>query len=122
MVEDLNIPVKVKVLSTVREEDGLALSSRNTYLNAKERKEAVVLFKALELARSLVSNGIRDARRIKSAVRRLINTKKSARIDYIEIVDPATLQPLNKVKKDSLITLVVFIGNTRLIDNYQLSR
>jgi len=118
MASDLNIPVKIRVMPIVRDKDGLALSSRNAYLNAKERVDALALSKALNLARALIQGGARESARIISRMRHLINTKKSARIDYIAIVDPITLRPLKRISGNYLITLAVRIGKTRLIDNW----
>ena len=117
MVKDLNFSVKVKVLPTVREKDGLALSSRNAYLSKNERAGAAVLFKSLQLAEALIINGQRDAARIISRMRQLIEKNKQAKIDYIVIVDPEQLSAVKKVKPGSLIALAVRIGKTRLIDN-----
>ncbi|MCX5710339.1 MAG: pantoate--beta-alanine ligase [Candidatus Omnitrophica bacterium] len=120
MAEDLNFPVKVRVMSTVREKNGLALSSRNAYLNKKEKEDALVLFKSLNLALLLIKGGLRDAGRLIKRVRELISKKKSAKIDYIAIVNAETLEPLNKIRGDCLIALAVRIGKTRLIDNVLL--
>ena len=117
MIKDLNFPVKLKVLPTVRQEDGLALSSRNIFLSKKERLAAVVLFKALQLAETLISNGQRDSSRIISRMKQLIEKNKQAKIDYIVIVDPQWLREIKKVAPGSLIALAVKIGKTRLIDN-----
>ncbi|MCX5711369.1 MAG: pantoate--beta-alanine ligase [Candidatus Omnitrophica bacterium] len=120
MAEDLNFPVKVRVMSTVREKNGLALSSRNAYLNKKEKEDALVLFKSLNLALLLIKGGLRDAGRLIKRVRELISKKKSAKIDYIAIVNAETLEPLNKIRGNCLIALAVRIGKTRLIDNVLL--
>jgi pantoate--beta-alanine ligase len=117
MIKDLNFPVKVRVLSTVRQKDGLALSSRNAYLSKKERDSAVVLFKALQLAETLISSGQRNSSRIISRMQELIKKNKQARIDYIAIVDAESLKKIDKVKPGCLIALAVYIGKTRLIDN-----
>jgi len=117
MVKDLNFSVKVKVLPIVREKDGLALSSRNAYLSKNERSGAVVLFKALQLAEALICNGQRDAARIISRMKQLIEKNKQAKIGYIAIIDPQQLRAVKKVKPGSLIALAVKIGKTRLIDN-----
>lgn len=117
MAEDLNMPVKIKILPTAREKDGLALSSRNAYLNMRERKDALVLNGSLELARALVKRGMKDPGRIKKIIKNIIRTKKSAKIDYVEIVDARDLSGLSKIRKNSLIALAVRIGRTRLIDN-----
>lgn len=117
MIVDLNMPVKVRVMPLVREVDGLALSSRNIYLNKSEREDALVLFQALNLAKILIKNGARDTKRIINRIRLLIKKNKSARIDYIEIVHPDNLKPLNKILDKCLIALAVYIGKIRLIDN-----
>jgi len=118
MVKDLNIPVKVKVMPIVRSKDGLALSSRNAYLNHKERRDALVLSQALKLAVFFINNGASDAKRIILRMRQLIEKRQSVRIDYVEIVDPVTLKPLKKVAGSFLIALAVWVGKTRLIDNF----
>ncbi|MDD5252940.1 MAG: pantoate--beta-alanine ligase, partial [Candidatus Omnitrophica bacterium] len=117
MVKDLNFPVKVKVLPTVRQGDGLALSSRNAYLNKQERSVALVLSKALRLAETLISNGQRNCGRIISRMKQLIERNKQAKIDYIAIVDPEQLKELKKIAPGCLIALAVKIGKVRLIDN-----
>ena len=117
MIKDLNFSVKVKVLPTVRLNDGLALSSRNAYLSKDDLFGAVVLFKALRLAETLVSNGQCNTSRIISRMKQLIEKNKKAKIDYISIVDQEQLKEIKKVKSGSLIVLAVKIGKTRLIDN-----
>ena len=116
MVSDLNIPVKIRVMPTIRERDGLALSSRNAYLNQRERKDAQVLSQSLKLADCLIKGGLKDTDRIISRMRQLIQKKDSAKIDYIAIVDNETLEPLKKVVTPCLIALSVWIGKTRFID------
>jgi pantoate--beta-alanine ligase len=117
MVRDLNFPVKVRVLPIMRQKDGLALSSRNAYLKNGQKLDAVVLFKALSLAKSLVDHGQADAARIIHRMKELISRKKQAKIDYIAIVDLEKLEPVKKINQDCLICLAVKIGKTRLIDN-----
>jgi len=117
MVKDLNMPIAVKVLATVRGPDGLALSSRNAYLNAKERADALVLWEALCLAQRLVKKGIRDAAKIIVEMKRVISQKRNSRIDYVVIVDASTLLPIREIRRGSLAALAVRIGKTRLIDN-----
>lgn len=117
MTEDLNIPVKIKVMPTIREKDGLSLSSRNVYLSIEERKDAVVLSQSLNLAKDLIKKGMKDADKIIRSMRQLIQSKKSAKIDYIAIVDSNTLKPIKKIINNCLIVLAVWIGKTRLIDN-----
>lgn len=117
MTEDLNFPVKIKVLPTVREKDGLAMSSRNIYLNKNQRQDALVLPKALGLARLLIAGGQKDSAKIIAKMRGLIEKKKSAKIDYLAIVDMVDLNPVKKIARNCLIALAVKIGKTRLIDN-----
>jgi len=117
MTADLNLKVKVEALPIVREEDGLALSSRNTYLSQEERRAALVLSKSLDEARQMVENGERDAGRIVNGMREMIDREPLARIDYVEIVDMDNLDPVNNIEKEALAALAVFVGKVRLIDN-----
>jgi len=117
MIKDLNFPVKVRVVPTVRERSGLALSSRNAYLSKQEKADALVLSKSLKLALILIKGGLRDVKRIIKRMRELIDKKKNARIEYIAVVDRLNLEPLVKINSDCLIALAVRIGKTRLIDN-----
>jgi pantoate--beta-alanine ligase len=117
MVEDLNLDVKIEVEPIVREADGLAMSSRNSYLNAKERKAALVLYHALNLAQKLIKQGERNSSVIISQMEKFIRQEPLARIDYISIVDNRNLQELALINKEALIALAVYIGKTRLIDN-----
>ncbi len=117
MISDLNFPVKVKVMPTVREKSGLAASSRNAYLSEQERENALVLFRALNLAKVLIRGGAKDTLRIISRLKQLINKHKNAKIDYIAVVDSMHLKPLKRVTGNSLVVLAVYIGKTRLIDN-----
>lgn len=117
MVADLNIPVEIRVLPTAREKDGLALSSRNAYLSEGQRSDALVLSQALKLARVLIKSDSRDASVIMRQMRRLIQNKKSARVDYIALVNPQDLKPLKIISGPCLVALAVYIGKTRLIDN-----
>ena len=122
MAEDLNFPLRIRVLPTVREKNGLAISSRNKYLNKKERKDALVLSLALKLAKALIGRGVRDTKKIISAMRRMIISKKSAKIDYISIVDTDNLFPVKRISGNCLIALAVSIGKTRLIDNIVITK
>ena len=117
MVEDLNMPVRIKVMPTLRENNGLALSSRNAYLNKEERKQAHTLYQALNLARHLIRQGNINSSDIARKMRQLIAKKKSARIQYVSIVNLKNLKPTDKIKDRVLIALAVFIGKTRMIDN-----
>lgn len=117
MVQDLNLGVKIEVLPIVREEDGLALSSRNTYLDQEQRKAARVLSQSLEEARKMFENGEQDSSQIISRMKERISQEPRAKIDYVEIVDMDTLNPVAKIENEALAALAVFIGKVRLIDN-----
>jgi pantoate--beta-alanine ligase len=117
MVDDLNVPVEIRVCPIVREPDGLALSSRNRYLTPPARNRALVLWKSLKLAGELVAQGERNTEKITAQMRKVILTAGDARIDYIALVDPQTLQPVNTIAGSILAVLAVKIENTRLIDN-----
>jgi pantoate--beta-alanine ligase len=121
MVRDLNFSVEIIGAPTVREADGLACSSRNQYLSTAEREQAPVLQRALQAARQLVAQGERSSKKILAAAREVIATASLARIDYLEIVNSETLQPVGEAGPDSLLALAVFFGSTRLIDNLRLS-
>jgi len=121
MVRDLNFPVKILSGPVVREPDGLALSSRNKYLSETERKDALCLRRALDKAVELYRRGERQVPVLKEAMREVIESVPSAKIDYMEIVDDETLQPLtNNINNNALIALAIWIGRTRLIDNERL--
>jgi len=120
MVADLNMDLEVVVLPTVREEDGLAMSSRNTYLNPEERRSAPILFKALTLARERCKQGERNADRIRQEIISLITGNPLAKIDYVSIADPDTLEELSVLNGPALASLAVRFGKTRLIDNILL--
>ncbi len=117
MVQDLNFPVDVVVCPIVREKDGLAMSSRNAYLTAQERRRALVLYQAIKSAQRLVAKGVREAARIIQALEDLIHRVPETRIDYIEVVDPKTLEPVRTITARALLALAVYVGETRLIDN-----
>lgn len=118
MVEDLNMDLEIVGCPIVREEDGLAKSSRNTYLSDEERAAALVLSKAVKLGEELVKAGERDAKKIVSEMSVLIQKEPLARIDYVKAVDGLTMQQIDTVKSPMLVALAVFIGKTRLIDNF----
>jgi len=117
MVRDLNSDTEIVVCPPVREPDGLALSSRNVYLNAEERKAATVLHRALQAARSELAAGVRDALHLQTVVQRTLGAERHAHVDYAEIVDAETFEPVVRVSKPCYVLLAVFIGKTRLIDN-----
>jgi pantoate--beta-alanine ligase len=120
MVRDLNFPLKIVVAPTHREPDGLALSSRNKYLSPDERAQAVVLSEALQLAKKSVKHGPVSSVRLKAQLQKLIATRPTARLDYIELFDPQTLQPVPKARRGTQMALAVYFGKTRLIDNAAL--
>jgi len=117
MVKDLNMPVNIKVMPTVREGDGLAMSSRNSYLSPEERMQAVLVSRALLRAGELVSLGVRDSGSLVSEIEKILRTGKDIRIDYICVADPETLEPVSAVEKEALILVAAYVGRTRLIDN-----
>jgi pantoate--beta-alanine ligase len=117
MARDLNLDSEIVVCPIVREPDGLALSSRNAYLNPDERKAATVLHHALDAARSELAAGVRDALQLRTVFQRVLHAEKLARVDYAEIVDAETFEPVVRVSKPTYVVLAVFIGKTRLIDN-----
>jgi pantoate--beta-alanine ligase len=120
MVADLNFPVKIIVAPTLRERDGLAMSSRNKFLNADERAQAVILFHALRAASLTVKKKPVSALRLKADLKEFITAAPLARLDYVEFFDPETLAPAAQVKHGTQMALAVFVGKTRLIDNAQL--
>lgn len=120
LVRDLNLPVEVIVAPTVREADGLALSSRNSYLTPEQRAAAPVIFRALTEARRLFDAGERDAEVLREAVRRTLGAQAGLQIDYVSIADPLTLRELTVVDEQALASTAVRLGATRLIDNLLL--
>jgi len=117
MVRDLNMDIDIIGVPTTREQDGLAMSSRNKYLNPKERLSALSLKKGLDLAKAMVEDGIKDPDSIKTAVRQLILSHPFTEIDYITICEPETLTDIKNIDGPSLLALAVKIGKARLIDN-----
>jgi pantoate--beta-alanine ligase len=121
VVRDLNFPIEIIGVPTVREADGLACSSRNQYLSAAEREQAPMLQRALQEARQRVAQGEKSAEVIAAVARTIIGSASLARIDYLEIVNAETLEPVANVGPNSLIAVAAFFGQTRLIDNLRLS-
>jgi pantoate--beta-alanine ligase len=117
MVSDLNLDLEIVVLPTVREADGLALSSRNVLLNPKERREATVLSRALMEAQAAVRAGERDAGRLASAIEARIRTASLAAVEYVGVCDPDTLEPLLRITGNAVALVAASFGSTRLIDN-----
>lgn len=118
MVRDLNFHLEIVGCPIIREEDGLAKSSRNTYLSPEERKAAVILHKALSHGEELVRAGETDARTVRQAIRNVIESEPLAKIDYVEVVDFDTLEETDTLEKPFLAAVAVYIGKTRLIDNF----
>jgi pantoate--beta-alanine ligase len=120
MVRDLDVPVRIVAVETVREPDGLALSSRNRYLSPEERRQAPVLRAALRAAKKAWQNGEKKAALLRNLIVKRIATAPLARIDYVEIADADTLQPIKLAGRNAVMALAVFFGRTRLIDNLRL--
>lgn len=121
MTADLNFPVKIVIAPTVREKDGLAMSSRNKYLTGDLRRQATVLWCAIQMARATVKKGgAFPAAKLKIAVEKLVECEPDTKLDYVEFFEPDTLTPISNVMRGTQMTLAVFVGKTRLIDNAQL--
>jgi pantoate--beta-alanine ligase len=120
MVRELNMDIKIVPCPIVRETDGLAMSSRNAYLTEAQRQDALVLSQSLTIAKDMIANGERSATLIKNKMTEKIQRVSYAEIDYIEIVDAATLEDVESLKGDTLIALAVKLGKPRLIDNVRL--
>ncbi len=117
LVRDMNFPLQIITCPTVRESDGLAMSSRNTYLSPEGRKAATILYRALKEGEKLVKEGKKEAEEIVRELLSLIRKEPKAKLDYLALVDPETLQPLNRLQEDNLFIIACWIENTRLIDN-----
>lgn len=122
MTRDLNFPVEIVVCPTARETDGLAMSSRNLYLNAQERKAATVLFRSLSAAKDAFAGGERDARKLRMKMEEILAGEVLARPQYISCAHPLTLQELDIITDDALLSMAVYVGTTRLIDNVLLQQ
>lgn len=117
MVNDFNLPINIDVVTTVRDNDGLALSSRNIFLNHEERLQSLCLYQSLLLAKKLISNGEKNIEIIKTQMKNLIKKHRLIRLDYIEICDQESLASLKVIQKKSVILIAAYVGKTRLIDN-----
>ena len=120
MTRDLSYPIEIVVCPIVREPDGLAMSSRNVYLNPEERQAATVLYRALSAARNMYENGERDAEKLRQIMREGLATEPEARMQYVSCADYDTLEELKVVTGKTLLSMAVFLGKTRLIDNFVL--
>ena len=121
MVKDLNLDIEIIGAPIVREKDGLAMSSRNSYLSPEQRIHALFLYKALKKAGEILKNGVRDSSKIIEEATTLIKSCPDASIDYIKICDPETLEDIKMIEKPALMALAVKVGATRLIDNMILN-
>jgi pantoate--beta-alanine ligase len=117
MARDLNLDTEIVVCPIIREPDGLALSSRNAYLNGEERRAATVLHRALEAARAELTAGTRDSPHLQAILRKVLEAEPLAAVDYAEIVDAGTFEPVTRIARPCYALLAVFLGRTRLIDN-----
>ena len=118
MVSDLNVDIEIIGCPIVRESDGLAKSSRNSYLSQQERLAATCLYQSIECAQQMIQTGEKSVQTILTEMQNIINAQPLAKIDYIEFVDYATLTAVDRLNQDSLCALAVYIGKTRLIDNF----
>lgn len=118
MVKDLNMNLEIVGCPIIREEDGLAKSSRNTYLSPEERQAALILSKTIFMGQNMVEEGERDVKTLLDAMKANIETEPLARIDYVEVVDGETMQKVDRIEESVLVAMAVYIGNTRLIDNF----
>lgn len=120
MVSDLNLDTEIVTAPTVREQDGLAMSSRNSYLNEEERRDAVILYRSLLEGRKMVASGTADASRVRLGVRKMIEEKKTAAVDYVCVVHPETLRELERIDGEAVIAVAARFGRARLIDNIRV--
>ena len=117
MVKGLDLDVEVVVLPTVREPDGLAMSSRNSYLDAEQRRRATVLFRSLRAGEELIRAGVREPEKVREKMRAVMQAEKGVEVDYTEVVDPETIAPLDPVRTPAVLLIAAQVGGTRLIDN-----
>lgn len=122
MVSDLNMDIEIVGMETVREPDGLAISSRNVYLNPQERGAATILWKSLSAAREMIVGGEKRARVVKDSITGLIKSEPLARLDYVSVADSETLDELSTIDRPALVSLAAWIGETRLIDNITVEK
>lgn len=120
MAKDLNLPIDIIAAPIIRENDGLAISSRNIYLKSEKREEAIIIYESLNKAKELVDNGETDVSYLKKEMEKLIKSKKDTRIDYIEFVHPETLERVECVEAPTRILVAVWVGKARLIDNMEI--
>ena len=121
MIKDLNMDITTKIMPVIREEGGLAMSSRNSYLKSSERKDATCIHEALKVAEGMVSSGEKDSKKIIKEIKNILQKIQSIKIDYVSIVSTKNLKDISVIKGEALIAVAVFIGKTRLIDNVILN-
>lgn len=117
-VRDLNFDIEIIGCPIVREDDGLAKSSRNTYLSPEERKAAVILYKSLKAGKALIEAGERSSKKVIDEITKVLNTEPLAKVDYVSVVDNENIQPIDTIKGEVLVAIAVYIGTTREIDNF----
>lgn len=122
LVQDLNVPIQIRVCPTVREPDGLAMSSRNRYLSDDQRLRALAISRSLQLADQLATQGERQAAKLVDAMRRVLAEAQISHIDYVAIVDPETLEPVSELTGPVIALIAAKVGTTRLIDNWRIER
>ena len=122
MVKDLNMDIEIVGAPTVREPDGLAMSSRNSYLTPEQRESALCLKRSLDLAQDMVQRGTNDGKTVKTAVEKLIRNYPFTEIDYVTVCDPVSLEDVERIEGEALLALAVRVGKTRLIDNGILAK
>ncbi len=122
MVADLNMPVEIEICPTVREANGLAISSRNQYLSEQQKKDATLIYKSLQKCQEMISAGVKDSKKIISEMQKILQRIPSIKIEYISIVDAEMLQKLDQIAGEALIAVAVKIGSTRLIDNILIDK
>lgn len=120
MTRDLNFPITIDIAPTFREPDGLAMSSRNKYLEGDLRRQGIVLWRAIQRTQAIVKKSAVPAKKLKAELKKLIESEPAPKVDYIEFFDPETLFPVNKVTRGTQMALAVFVGKARLIDNARL--
>jgi pantoate--beta-alanine ligase len=121
MARDLNMPVEIVAGPIVREADGLAMSSRNAYLDSSQRKSALVLYRSLQHVKAIFEQGERDSAKLIAAGKQILSDEPALKLDYIEVVDPDTLDPVEEIRGKTLVAVAGFSGTTRLIDNILLN-
>ena len=117
-VRDLNFDIEIIGCPIIREDDGLAKSSRNTYLSPEERKAAVILYKSLKAGKALIEAGERSSKKVIDEITKVLNTEPLAKVDYVSVVDNENIQPIDTIKGEVLVAIAVYIGTTREIDNF----